>query len=257
MKEPGAYGDAGVAVTNQAEIVEQVRLLRNYGRWRCYLYEQIGFGERPGCVAGRDSGREAAALDDWIEARNRLAARLMSLLADLELELPQVAEEARHACTCTVRTLRRYGVEMSNTCTNTDRRGRTTPSRCTCSRPMPSWAIVQGRSAHDRDRRGYMPKPAALSSEMTEEQQDCAGTVHRRVCGQPERAWHERLGCIPHDQREMCRRAMRKGLLRMVARFLCCFRGAGCWGEVLVVDDGSADGTRRELTVLAESVTST
>jgi len=41
-------------------------------------------------------------------------------------------------------------------------------------------------------------------------------------------------------------------IAQVVARSFAVFEELGCWGEVLVVDDGSADGTRRELTALAE-----
>ncbi len=96
-KNLGAYGDAGAVVTKQADVAQQVRLLRNHGRRDKYLHEQIGFGERMDALQAAILGAKLPYLDGWIEARNRLAARYNQELAEFELELPQTAAAARHA----------------------------------------------------------------------------------------------------------------------------------------------------------------
>ncbi|MDI9549661.1 MAG: DegT/DnrJ/EryC1/StrS family aminotransferase [Chloroflexota bacterium] len=186
-KNLGAYGDAGAVVTNQAEIVEQVRLLRNHGRRAKYLHEQIGFGERLDALQAAILGAKLPHLDDWIEARNRLAARYTSLLADLELELPQVAEEARHAWHLyVVRTPRRdemlehlhqHGIGAG------------------VHYPIP--LHLQPAYAELGYRKGDLPMTETVADtclslplypEMTEEQQDRVVQCIAEFVGQPERA---------------------------------------------------------------------
>jgi len=186
-KNLGAYGDAGAVVTNQAEIAEQVRLLRNHGRRAKYLHEQIGFGERLDALQAAILGAKLPHLDDWIEARNRLAARYTSLLADLELELPQVAEEARHAWHLyVVRTPRRdemlehlhqHGIGAG------------------VHYPIP--LHLQPAYIELGYRKGDLPVTEAVADtclslplypEMTEEQQDRVVQCIAEFMGQPERA---------------------------------------------------------------------
>ncbi len=58
------------------------------------------------------------------------------------------------------------------------------------------------------------------------------------------------LGCIPQISVVVPARNEEGTIAQVVARSFAVFEELGCWGEVLVVDDGGAD--KRELTALAE-----
>ena len=96
-KNLGAYGDAGALTTNNAQVAEQVRSLRNHGRRSKYLHDQKGFGERLDTLQAAILAAKLPHLADWTTARRRLAARYNEQLAACEVVLPAVAAEADSA----------------------------------------------------------------------------------------------------------------------------------------------------------------
>lgn len=96
-KNLGAYGDAGAITTNDGALAERVRLLRNHGRRSKYIHDIVGTNERIDTLQAAILEAKLPYLAEWTAARQRLAARYTELLADCELILPQVAEEATSA----------------------------------------------------------------------------------------------------------------------------------------------------------------
>lgn len=99
-KNLGAYGDAGAVVTNNREIADRVRLLRNHGRSQKYVHEVVGFGERLDTLQAAVLGAKLPHLERWTGQRQRLAARYTSAFSasgcttangqEAELALPVV-----------------------------------------------------------------------------------------------------------------------------------------------------------------------
>ncbi len=58
-KNLSAAGDAGMVTTNQPELAERVRMLRQHGMRRRYHHDEVGWNARMDGIPGRDSQREA------------------------------------------------------------------------------------------------------------------------------------------------------------------------------------------------------
>ncbi len=93
-KNLGAYGDAGAVTTADPALAEQIRLLRNHGRRAKYVHDVIGFGERLDTLQAAVLLAKLPHLDAWTAARRRLAARYSTLLAGLDIVLPESAPGA-------------------------------------------------------------------------------------------------------------------------------------------------------------------
>lgn len=93
-KNLGALGDGGAVLTNDAEIAEKVRRLRNYGSKIKYRHDLKGFNSRLDELQAALLRVKLAKLDEWNRRRAEIADFYLSQLPGLGLELPVVPEWA-------------------------------------------------------------------------------------------------------------------------------------------------------------------
>jgi dTDP-4-amino-4,6-dideoxygalactose transaminase len=89
-KNLGALGDAGSITTDNAEIADRVRVLRNYGSRVKYVNEVQGYNSRLDPVQAAALRVKLKYLDEWNTRRARIAARYTSALQGIGLTLPFV-----------------------------------------------------------------------------------------------------------------------------------------------------------------------
>jgi dTDP-4-amino-4,6-dideoxygalactose transaminase len=89
-KNLGAFGDAGAITTNNPEIAERVRILRNYGSRVKYFNEVQGFNSRLDEIQAASLRVKLRHLDTWNERRRRIATFYCDQLARTSLVLPAV-----------------------------------------------------------------------------------------------------------------------------------------------------------------------
>ena len=95
-KNLGAYGDGGALATDDAELAERVRRLRNGGQAGRYEHVELGVNSRLDELQAAVLRVKLAHLDAANERRRALAARYDRELAGLGLGLPSALEETRH-----------------------------------------------------------------------------------------------------------------------------------------------------------------
>lgn len=93
-KNLGAYGDGGILVTNNDEVAQAARLLRNYGSKVKYEHLSIGFNRRLDTLQAGILRVKLRHLDKWNDRRRTLAALYNQALAPLPLELPDESATA-------------------------------------------------------------------------------------------------------------------------------------------------------------------
>ncbi len=97
-KNMGAYGDAGMVVTNDKMIAERTRMLRNYGQKNKYNHVIKGINSRMDEIQAAILNAKFPFLDQWVEKRRQIAARYCSALKDLEIDLPYAMKGDKHSC---------------------------------------------------------------------------------------------------------------------------------------------------------------
>jgi len=98
-KNLGAFGDGGAITTNDDQLAEQVRMLRNYGSREKYVNEVQGFNSRLDELHAAQLRVKLRVLDAWNARRKGLADLYAELLSGTDLLLPAVpawAEPAWH-----------------------------------------------------------------------------------------------------------------------------------------------------------------
>lgn len=92
-KNLGALGDAGAVVTNDGDLAEKVRLIRNYGAKEKYYEVVKGFNSRLDALQAAFLRVKLKYLDGWNNRRRALARRYLRDLAGIPgLGLPLVPE---------------------------------------------------------------------------------------------------------------------------------------------------------------------
>lgn len=96
-KNLGAYGEAGAVVTNDAELAQKIRMLRDHGQSEKYRHAMIGWNDRADSLQGAILSVKLKHLNEWNDARRERAGFYDELLEDLpHIVLPREAPYARH-----------------------------------------------------------------------------------------------------------------------------------------------------------------
>jgi dTDP-4-amino-4,6-dideoxygalactose transaminase len=95
-KNLGAYGDAGIVVTDNKDIADGVRLLANHGRRTGTDHAVVGYNARLDGIQGAVLGVKLPRLSAWNEKRREAAARYDELLAGLDVATPERMPYANH-----------------------------------------------------------------------------------------------------------------------------------------------------------------
>ena len=93
-KNLGALGDGGAVTTDDPEIADRIRVLRNYGSRVKYVNEVQGFNSRLDPLQAAVLRVKLRHLDDWNNRRKTIATYYLQGLADADLVLPHVPDWA-------------------------------------------------------------------------------------------------------------------------------------------------------------------
>ena len=94
-KNLGALGDGGAVTTNDLDIADRIRVLRNYGSHVKYVNEVQGFNSRLDPIQAAVLRVKLQYLDEWNDRRALIAAQYLEGIAYIGLLLPYVPEWAK------------------------------------------------------------------------------------------------------------------------------------------------------------------
>ena len=96
-KNLGAFGDAGAVTTNDDELADKIRGIRNYGSNRKYYNEVKGYNSRLDPLQAAFLRVKLKYLDEWNKRRDNIAEFYLGNLRNVpDLILPEIALESSH-----------------------------------------------------------------------------------------------------------------------------------------------------------------
>ena len=96
-KNLGAYGDGGIVVTDNFEIAEKIRILRNYGQKIKYHHDLVGYNSRLDEIQAAVLRVKLKYLDEWNELRRLHSEEYAELLDGISgIALPLSEENVKH-----------------------------------------------------------------------------------------------------------------------------------------------------------------
>jgi len=95
-KNLGAYGDGGAVITNDADMTEKIKKLREYGQEKKYVHTERGTNSRLDGLQAAILRVKLRHLDGWNEKRRNVAACYYDNLKDLQIKLPVTMADRNH-----------------------------------------------------------------------------------------------------------------------------------------------------------------
>jgi len=89
-KNLGAFGDGGLVISNNEELADKIKFLRNHGQNPQYFYKLIGGNFRLDGIQGAVLAVKLKYLDGWSEKRRQNAALYDEILADSPVRTPKI-----------------------------------------------------------------------------------------------------------------------------------------------------------------------
>jgi dTDP-4-amino-4,6-dideoxygalactose transaminase len=95
-KNLGAFGDAGMVVTNDPALAERMRMLRTHGWKKKYYSEEVGYNSRLDALQAAILQAKFPHVDSWNDKRCELAHRYSEHLAPLGIGIPVEQAWGKH-----------------------------------------------------------------------------------------------------------------------------------------------------------------
>ena len=90
----GAFGDGGAVTTNNEEIAQRVRVLRDYGQRERYVSSHIGINSRLDELQAALLRVKLKHLEDWNEKRRKIAECYTRFLEDSGVTVPRITSDS-------------------------------------------------------------------------------------------------------------------------------------------------------------------
>jgi dTDP-4-amino-4,6-dideoxygalactose transaminase len=95
-KNLGCFGDGGMVLTDSDSLAGKAESLRRHGQSDKYKYNLVGMNSRLDSIQAAILLTKLPKLNEWTEARRRIAARYDELLRETPVETPHVSDLAYH-----------------------------------------------------------------------------------------------------------------------------------------------------------------
>jgi len=96
MKPIGSFGDSGAVTTNNGEVAERIRMLRNYGSRVKYKHELLGINSRMDEIQAAITGINLKHVDDGNAEHNEIAAKYIAGIKNSKIKIPEVRPNTYH-----------------------------------------------------------------------------------------------------------------------------------------------------------------
>lgn len=96
-KNLGCYGDGGAIMTNDDQLAAKIRMIANHGQEKKYYHKFLGCNSRLDTLQAAVLSVKLQYLDDYSEARNKMAGYYDKHLTEIEgLEIPVRSDNSTH-----------------------------------------------------------------------------------------------------------------------------------------------------------------
>ncbi len=95
-KNLGGFGDGGIVVTDNEEVAEKVKMLRDYGQKEKYKHEMKGYNRRLDSLQAAVLNVKLKHLDEWNNSRRKVARLYGEFLEGSNVTIPVENPDGKH-----------------------------------------------------------------------------------------------------------------------------------------------------------------